>query len=175
MDIKRLETDYWSTPRRIQASRKDSNTGRCSTSSRTLSYGRNIKQKCLQNFKNKLETEAESRSKMIYYLEGKKDWKISNRSEYMNKLNRKEAGTIYSARTRMLDIKGNYPGKYLNQNNLCRKCNSKEETQTHVLEECDSINKNHIPITKEMIFNEEVQKLKDIAKVIDARLKEIEI
>ena len=89
---------------------------------------------------------------MMYFLEGKKDWEITKRPEYMNKLNRKEVGTIFRARTRMLDIKENYPGKY--QNNICRICNSEGESQSHILEKCEGMNREFSPITKEMIFDE---------------------
>ena len=69
-----------------------------------FSFKKTIKRKCNETFKDKLQIEAESRSKMKYYLDGKKEWKIMNRPDYMNKLNRKQVGTIYRARTRMLDI-----------------------------------------------------------------------
>ena len=130
-----------------------------------------IKHKTNEKFENKLQIEAESRSKMKYYLEGKKEWKIMNRPEYMNKLNRNQVGIIYRARTRMLDIKGNYTGKY--QNNNCRACNKVEETQIHILEECETINKDFSPITKEMIFDDDIHKLRDVAHKINQRMEKI--
>ena len=60
----------------------------------------------------------------------------------------------------MLDIKGNYPGKYLNKTIYAEIATPKKKILTQILEECDSINRNHLPITKEMIFNEDVQRLK---------------
>ena len=137
-----------------------------------ISFKRNIKQKCSIKFKEKLKSESESRSKMMYFLEGKKDWEITKRPEYMNKLNRKEVGTIFRARTRMLDIKENYPGKY--QNNICRICNSEGESQSHILEKCEGMNREFSPITKEMIFEEDPQKLKKTANLIIQRMNKLE-
>ena len=135
-------------------------------------FKKTIKQKTNNKLKNKLQNEAESRSKMIYYLEGKDNWKINDRPEYMNKMNRKQTGIIFRARTRMLDIKGNFPGKY--QNNICRACTLEEETQKHVLEECIELNSTAYPITKEMIFDNNIIKLQEITREIERKMSKIQ-
>ena len=135
-------------------------------------FKKTVKQKTNNRFQNKLQNEAESRSKMIYYLEGKENWKINDRPEYMNKMNRKQTGIIFRARTRMLDIKGNFPGKY--QNNICRACTLVEETQKHILEECIELNSTSYPITKEMIFDNNIIKLQEITREIEQKMSKIQ-
>ena len=49
----------------------------------------------------------------------------------MDKLNRYQVSTIFKARTRMLNVKNNFTGKY--NDNICRGCGITEETQEHVL------------------------------------------
>ena len=52
-------------------------------------------------------------------------------------MSRNECSIIFKARTRMLDVKNNYRGKY--ENNICRMCGVEEETQDHVLNTCKII------------------------------------
>ena len=134
-------------------------------------FKKTIKQKTNERLRNKLQIEAESRSKMNYYLEGKGNWKINNRPEYMIRMNRNQSGTIFRTRTRMLDIKGNFPNKY--QDKICRACNLQEETQKHVLEECTELNKISYPISKEMIFEDNILKLQKITKEIEKKMNKI--
>ena len=112
---------------------------------------------------------AENKSKMKYYLEGKQTWKPKNRATYMNKLTRNQASTIFKARTRMLKVKANY--KNGNKDLKCRTCGKQEETQNHILEECEAINKSEKPVTKAMIFTEDVNHLKETAKIIQKRME----
>ena len=72
----------------------------------------------------------------------------------------------------MLKVKGNYKNASTNLN--CRLCNDKEETQTHILEECKCLNEKEKIITKQMIFNEDVEQLKSTAKAIERRMKTLE-
>ena len=119
--------------------------------------------------KNKLIKSAKDKSKMKYYFDGKKEWKIGKRAKYMDKLTRNQVSTIFKARTRMLKVKGNYKNACTNLN--CRLCNDKEETQTHILEECKCLNEKEKIITKQMIFNEDVEQLKSTTKAIERRIE----
>ena len=54
-------------------------------------------------------------------------------------LTREHASTIFKIRTRMLDTKNNFRNQY-NSSLTCRLCKTCIETQTHILEECNSLN-----------------------------------
>ena len=130
------------------------------------------KKKTRELFQKELENSAENKSKMQYFLEGKKEWSTQKRANYMTKLTRNQASTIFKARTRMIKVKSNY--KNGNNDLKCRICKQKEETQQHILEECEPIN-NKIPkITKEMLFEESSEELKKTAEIIEKRLKMLE-
>ena len=104
-------------------------------------------------------------------MDGKQEIKIGERAKYLNKLNRNEASVIFRARTRMLNVKSNY--KNAHKNLKCRMCNKHEETQMHILEECEELNE--IPrITKEMIFNEGITELKLMLNNLNKRMTKVE-
>ena len=108
---------------------------------------------------------------MQYLLENR-DWTPEKRSPYMKTLNRKQASTIFRARTRMLDIKHNYRGKY--DNTTCRMCGNEEETQDHILEKCNTIHTNEITkVTKNEIFQEDPLKLVETYKKIEHIMMEL--
>ena len=102
----------------------------------------------------------------------------------MDKLYRNETSTIFRARTRMLDIKNNFKGKYINHkcNNCkdnekcfncqeklkCRACNQVTETQEHVLNECETLHPGPgTKVSTEDIFKEDPKTLRTIAHLID--------
>ena len=109
---------------------------------------------------------------MEYFLDGKQAWKVKERPSYLNKLTRNQASTIFKARTRMLMVKCNYKNGH--RDLTCRACGKNEETQTHVLEECEKINEEERPVTKEMIFTENAVKLAEISKLITKRIEVVE-
>ena len=92
----------------------------------------------------------------------------------MNKLTRNQASIIFKARTRMLNIKSNY--KNGNKDNLkCRMCEKEEETQEHVLEDCEKlIHTFDDKIYIEEIFSENTTKLIQTAKKIEERIEKIQ-
>ena len=53
-------------------------------------------------------------------------------------LTREYVSTVVKIRTRMLDIKNNFRNKY-NSSLTCRLCKTCIETQTYILEECNSL------------------------------------
>ena len=73
----------------------------------------------------------------IQFLRENTNWKAGERSKYMKELKRIEASTIFKARTRMLDVKNNFRGKY--KDTKCRKCTETIKSQEHVLETCTGI------------------------------------
>ncbi len=84
----------------------------------------------------------------------------------MYKLNRKQTSIIFKARTKMLDIKNNFRNKYADL--ICRACGLKDETQEHVMNECQEIHKNNSgTVSLEDIFQQDPKKLaKTLEKII---------
>ena len=64
----------------------------------------------------------------------------------MKKLTRKQESTIFKTRTRMLKVKGNYKNGFPDL--TCRACKKEDETQAHILYECDSLHRDD-PITND--------------------------
>ena len=77
----------------------------------------------------------------------------------MDKCNRHQVQSIMLARSRMMSVKNNYKKKH---NDLkCRFCNTSDETQTHILQECQKIDREkYPPVSKEEMFEENPEKLK---------------
>ena len=119
-----------------------------------------------RDFKNRMNSAGNSKSKVKHLLEGINNWKVGTRPKYMNQLNRFQVSTIFKARTRMLDIKNNFRGKY---NNLtCRGCGEVNETQEHVLNECKSIHQNeNTRVEQKDIFSNNITTLTKTAESID--------
>lgn len=105
-------------------------------------------------------------------MEGKKEWEPRKPAEYTQKLSRNQVSYIFKARTRMLQVKANY--KNGNKELKCRLCKEKEETQTHILEECVKLKDSCQEVTKDMIFEENIEELKQTAKLIETRMKVLE-
>jgi len=106
---------------------------------------------------------GQNKTKTKYYLENKEGLKIGSRAKYMDQCTRTEASIIFMARTRMMGVKGNYKNKY--PNIKCRLCGNEDETQEHILEECTRMDRSKAPrVTTQEIFQEDVEKLKEVAK-----------
>ena len=131
-----------------------------------------IKKKTNEEFKRRITEEMQGKSKMEYYMEGKKQWEPLKPSEYTKKLNRNQVSLIFKARTRMLNLKANFKNRH--QEHKCRLCKEAEETQSHVLEECQKLNEKYQKVTKEMIFSENTEELKQTAKIIQERMEIME-
>ena len=85
------------------------------------------------------------------------------RAEYMSKMTRNQVSTIIKARTRMLKVKMNYKNGYTEHN--CRLCGKDDESQTHILENCEKLTTITPAITQEMIFNENTDELLELVKI----------
>ena len=115
--------------------------------------------------------EGVKKTKTRFYLENKKNMEIGKCALYMEKCTRIEASTIIAARTRMIDVKGNYKNKY--KETKCRWCKIVDETQEHFLEECTEVDRTNIgKIGIEELFEECPNKLKETAKKI-MKLKDL--
>ena len=133
-----------------------------------------VRKKAREHMNQKLIKTSENKSKMMYYLEGKKEMKVGTRANYMNELTRNQASTIFRARTRMIKVRANYKNGNEGLDLTCRLCKKEEETQKHVLEECEVLSTKHSKATKTMIFSENTIELKETAKTIEKRLQELE-
>ena len=106
---------------------------------------------------------------MTYFYKNKRARKPEEPAQYILKLTRKQAYTIFKTRTRMMKVKGNY--KNAHRDLTCRKCGKEDESQEHVLNNCDRlIATRNNPITEKLIFEEDVNDLRQTA----TRIREIE-
>ena len=111
-----------------------------------LTVKKKVGQKINSMLKNKIDGEGRHKSKIKHLLEGIREWTPQIRQPYMDQLTRTQVSHIFKARTRMLDIKNNFRGKY--ENLTCRACKNAPETQQHILEECPNIHINDEYIVK---------------------------
>ena len=125
-----------------------------------------VKKAIMIKFKDDLVKSAEGKSKMQYFLKDKEDWQPTKRAKYMNELTRKQTSTIFKARCRMIQVKGNYKNGYTDI--TCRKCRKSNETQQHVLEECPTIHINEaIKVPKSQLFSENSDTLREVSEKIN--------
>ena len=132
-----------------------------------------IQGKILDDYKERIDKEAAQKSKVQYNLQGRNyRWKPGKIPEYMQELTRNQVSTIFKARTRMTDIKANYKKKYPNQ--ICRACNTEEETQEHVFEKCTNLHpEEQTKVRKEEIFEEDPSKLKNLVRKINQIMEKL--
>ncbi len=98
-----------------------------------------IKKTQSRMFTKELQEESKEKSKVAHLLERKRNIQPGTRPKYLETLTRKQCRAIIMARTRMLPVKNNHKGSY--RNLTCRWCKNpnKEETQEHILTECQEI------------------------------------
>lgn len=85
------------------------------------------------------------------------------REEYLEQLNWKDARTIFKIRTRMSNLAANYKGS--NENTMCKICGNAQETEKHIIDECQQVNKDAIRgITYQNII-ENSASTKDLEKI----------
>ena len=116
-----------------------------------------------QQLKRYFRHNIEKGKTKIQFLRENTNWKAGERPKYMKELKRMEASTIFKARTRMLDVKNNFRGKY--KDTKCRKCTETIESQEHVLETCTGIHDDDTTkINTNDIFDSNPTNLKTTAK-----------
>jgi hypothetical protein len=98
----------------------------------------------------------------------------------MNELTRKQKSLIFKARTRMLNIKNNCRTHYTNkntgeQNIICRACKTEDETQSHILTECEIIHpSDNDKIPDDELFDENPQNLRKTAGKLNRIMQKLE-
>ena len=131
-----------------------------------------ISERIREKFHQNMSTIPEGRSKMTHFLNGRSEWKPEKAAEYMNKLTRRQASTIFKTRTRMIKVKGNYKNGHPDQ--TCRACKAGEETQNHALAECQTLHPSGLPPKKTMNpFSENTNVLKTTARNIENIVEEL--
>ena len=95
-----------------------------------------VRKKIKTHMDTKLEHQGQKKSKFIFLTQHKKREK-DTKPLYLKWLTRDQARAIFMARTRMITAKGNYKNKHGNP--TCRGCGLYEETQHHILEECQKV------------------------------------
>ena len=115
------------------------------------------------NLSNRLNETGQGKSKVNYLTQNRELSHDNETPVYINKMNRMETSRIFKARTRMLDVKNNFRGKYTD--NLCRGCRQTDETQAHILEMCPKMHENNTDtkVLNRDIFTNDVNKLKKAA------------
>ena len=133
-----------------------------------------VKEKCIDNFIKEIELSGNEKSKVKHLLKSKTEqWRPGKHPLYITQLTRKQVSTIFKTRTRMLEVKNNYRGKF--PNNRCRACSSTDETQEHVLSECQSIHHdNKTKVVKDEINSEDMETLRAACRKIEAIIKILE-
>ncbi len=114
-------------------------------------------------FRKNIEHKGQGKSKVQHLKCGQPNWNPGTMKEYLIKMTRNEASTIFKSRSRMLKVKCNYKNMY--KNNLsCRACGQTDETQDHVLNQCNQIHTNNSnKVRPELYFNEDVTELRKVA------------
>ena len=132
------------------------------------------KEKCRLKFIQEMETSGNDKSKVRYLLERKKEkWTPGKPAQYMMELTRKQVSNIFKAKTRMLDVKNNFRNKH--PNNTCRACAKSDETQEHVLSECQSIHQDDSSKVEETeLTSDDTEALKRVSQKIELIMAKLE-
>lgn len=130
---------------------------------------KHVKQKIHKQFREEIFQNKANKSKIKYLTDG---YIGTEKTNYTNVLNRETTSILFKARTRMLDIKANYRNKYKEDMN-CRLCHNAEETQEHILTQCEITRINDLTIHQELLFTNSkpimqriVMRIKDIINII---------
>ena len=124
-----------------------------------------IKSYIHEYFKEQMEQASQNKSKIEFLLDNRENWQPGKPAGYIKQLTRKQASTIFRARTRMLQVKNNFRNAH--EDLICRMCKNSPETQIHILQECKAIHKDPSTMIKnEEIFTEDKTTLKIAAEKI---------
>ena len=132
------------------------------------------KEKCRLTFIQEMESSGNNKSKVKYLLERKTEkWTPGKPAQYMMELTRKQVSNIFKAKTRMLDVKNNFRNKH--PNNTCRACAKSNETQEHVLSECQSIHQDDSSKVEETeLTSDDTEALKRVSQKIELIMAKLE-
>ena len=91
-----------------------------------------------------------------------------------NSLTNEESKFIFQLRTRMIEVKCNYKGRYLNSNTLCPVCMKQEDTQAHILE-CNELDgENELVVgtaNYQHLFSDSLSEMIKTARILRSRYK----
>ncbi len=126
-----------------------------------------VKKSNKEKFWKRIQEEATQKSKTQSWITYRNSIKIKHRPEYMNRIGRKECSTLIRARGRMIPTKDNMKNKYTDQS--CRICKQGyEETQKHIIEECEGTRNTQKQIKYEDIFKDgNTEEMRDIIRTIE--------
>ncbi len=112
-------------------------------------------------------------SKVNFFLENKREWEVGRRAEYVGRLTRMEASTIFKARSRMLEVKNKTIR--INTETEYADCNNQENDQLHVLQECSALGQMNLQkATMENIINEDVKTLTETVVFINNIMEKVQ-
>ena len=137
-----------------------------------------VKEENEEKFLGTIESEANNKTKVAHWKEMKQSIKPGERPRYMEKLTRKQCRIILKTRSRMIPVKENMTNNQDNQQ--CRLCGEEQETQRHIIEECQKIKeKLEINRTKtikyeEIFKDDDIDNLEKIANQLIEIEKELE-
>ena len=101
------------------------------------------------------------------------EWTPGKPAKYMLEMTRKQVSTIFKAKTRMLDIKNNFRNKHAN--NICRACKVKEETQEHILSECQILHTSEeSKVSHQEIAANDMETLRQVSRKIEDIMTKLE-
>jgi len=131
-----------------------------------------VMNKIKDKFKERVIETGNTKSKVKQILDRCQEWQPEKRRQYLSLLTRKQASTIFRARSRMLQVKSNYKNGHSEL--MCRKCRSHEETQDHILNECQVLHTdNSTKIAPGDISTENIQTLREMSKRIDDIIQQL--
>ena len=95
-----------------------------------------MKSKVNNHTKETIIANRANKSKVKHILHDHDGYKQKRNMEgtYMLTMSKAQCSAIFAVRTRMLNVKGNYPSKQTDMK--CRWCNDEEESQVHIIEQC---------------------------------------
>ena len=123
-----------------------------------------IKQRTRKKWEEEIESEKKEKTKIKHWNNLTTNTN-TKRPEYMEKLTRKESQAMLRARTSMMNVRMNY--KNGQEKHKCRFCNEAEETQEHVVQDCQKIKRINDTIRYAEIFKENnMEKTRAIARAL---------
>ena len=137
-----------------------------------------VSEKVKEAFRKQIEDSGADKSKIKYLMDTKNyQWEPGKPAPYIMQLTRQQASAIFKAKTRMLQIKENYKGKYQKSPNKlkCRACKKEDETQQHILNECEIIHTdNALKVQKDDLKSEKPEELRKTSFRVMEIMKKLE-
>ena len=126
-----------------------------------------VRTKVHNKFIEKMEASGRDKSMVRHLIDAKdEEWSPGKPSQYIMEMTRKQASIIFKTKTRMLGVKNNFRNK--TDDLKCRACKVSDETQAHVLKECQAIHHNDsLKVNKEDLSTKDIKTLKQVSSKIE--------